>query len=69
MIDVIRPRYRIMAERYNKEFDVENVLLHSGAILSQMMNLFDGLAERQQKSRNIIRYYLLDKEGNEIATT
>lgn len=60
-------KYKIMEERYDRNFNKEIVVRYEGAILDQMKNLF--YAVKGRTTVNTIRMYLCDLEGNVIEST
>lgn len=61
-------KYTIYEEYYTRNFDIETRPLYSGAIEEQMLNLYDGVRHRR-KTRDTIRIFLADRDGNVIEST
>jgi hypothetical protein len=61
-------KYIIYEERYTRNFTKETVILHTGTFEEQMRNLFDATKERR-KTRDTIRIFLADRNGNVLAST
>ncbi len=56
--------YKIVSERYTRYFDAEKKIIHKGALLDNMKNLFDTVKRRQ--GPNLIRLTLEHKDGTII---
>lgn len=59
-------KYKIVAERYTRYFDVETVTIFEGALRTNMEYLFESMKEKQ--GPNLIQLRLVNESGETIAS-
>jgi hypothetical protein len=57
-------KYKIVAERFTRYFDIETITLFEGGMLDNMQTLFEAMKTKQ--GPNLRKMWLVDEKGNEL---